>query len=145
MHREKVKILVEAGADLIAFETIPNKLEAQACAELLEEEGIETPAWFSFSCNDESNVVSGDYIFECASIAVIHADKSLQLELTATSKPVLVYPNSGETYIAESNQWVMSSASLFLHGPSLFLCSCLTNFNLIAVIINDTSHQFKYA
>ncbi|KAG4910425.1 hypothetical protein JHK84_056324 [Glycine max] len=82
MHREKVKILVEAGADLIAFETIPNKLEAQACAELLEEEGIETPAWFSFSCNDESNVVSGDYIFECASIAVIHADKSLQLELT---------------------------------------------------------------
>lgn len=29
MHREKVKILVEAGADLIAFETIPNKLEAQ--------------------------------------------------------------------------------------------------------------------
>ncbi|RZB43976.1 Homocysteine S-methyltransferase 3 isoform B [Glycine soja] len=68
-HRERVKILVEAGADLIAFETIPNKLEAQAYAELLEEEGIETPAWFSFSCKDESNVVSGDSIFECASIA----------------------------------------------------------------------------
>lgn len=28
-HRERVKILVDAGADLIAFETIPNKLEAQ--------------------------------------------------------------------------------------------------------------------
>lgn len=28
-HRERVKILVDAGADLIAFETIPNKLDAQ--------------------------------------------------------------------------------------------------------------------
>ncbi|XP_020236609.1 homocysteine S-methyltransferase 3 isoform X2 [Cajanus cajan] len=123
-HRERVKILVDAGADLIAFETIPNKLEAKAYAELLEEEGIETPAWFSFSCKDESNVVSGDSIFECASIAdscrqvvavgvnctaprFVHG---LISSITkATSKPVLVYPNSGETYIAESNQWVKSS------------------------------------
>ena len=28
-HRERVKILVDSGADLIAFETIPNKLEAK--------------------------------------------------------------------------------------------------------------------
>ncbi|KAL2324425.1 hypothetical protein Fmac_023483 [Flemingia macrophylla] len=123
-HRERVKILVDAGADLIAFETIPNKLEAKAYAELLEEEGIETPAWFSFSCKDESNVVSGDSIFECASIAdscrqviavgvnctaprFVHG---LISSITkATTKPVLVYPNSGETYIAESNQWVKSS------------------------------------
>ncbi|TKY51182.1 Homocysteine S-methyltransferase 3 [Spatholobus suberectus] len=123
-HRERVKILVEAGADLIAFETIPNKMEAQAYAELLEEEGIETPAWFSFSCKDESNVVSGDSIFECASIA----DSCRQVAAVgvnctaprfihglissikkATTKPVFVYPNSGETYIAESNQWVKSS------------------------------------
>lgn len=41
----------------------------EAYAELLEEEGIEIPAWFSFSCKDGSKVVSGDYISECASIA----------------------------------------------------------------------------
>jgi len=41
----------------------------QAYAELLDEEGIETPALFSFSCRDECNVVNGDSIFECASIA----------------------------------------------------------------------------
>ncbi|RDX80223.1 Homocysteine S-methyltransferase 3, partial [Mucuna pruriens] len=123
-HIDRIKILVEAGADLIAFETIPNKLEAKAYAELLEEEGIETPAWFSFSCKDESNVVNGDSIFECASIAdscrqvvavgvnctaprFIHG---LISSITkATSKPVLVYPNSGETYISESNQWVKSN------------------------------------
>ncbi|XP_045807956.1 homocysteine S-methyltransferase 3-like [Trifolium pratense] len=123
-HRERVKILVDAGADLIAFETIPNKLDAQAYAELMEEEGIEIPAWFSFSCKDENNVASGESILECASIA----DSCRQVVAVgvnctaprfvhglissikkATSKPILVYPNSGETYIAESNQWVKSS------------------------------------
>lgn len=28
-HRRRVRILADSGADLIAFETIPNKLEAQ--------------------------------------------------------------------------------------------------------------------
>lgn len=28
-HRRRVQILTEAGPDLLAFETIPNKLEAQ--------------------------------------------------------------------------------------------------------------------
>ncbi|KOM36074.1 hypothetical protein LR48_Vigan02g222400 [Vigna angularis] len=156
-HRGRVKILVDAGADLIAFETIPNKLEAQAYAELLDEEGIETPAWFSFSCKDESNVVSGDSIFECASVAdscrqvvavgvnctaprFIHG--LISSIKKATSKPVLVYPNSGETYISESNQWVKSSESAkddFVPyigkwrdaGASLFGGCCRTTPNTI--------------
>jgi S-methylmethionine-dependent homocysteine/selenocysteine methylase len=41
----------------------------QAYAELLEEEGIEIPAWFSFNSKDGINVVNGDPISECASIA----------------------------------------------------------------------------
>lgn len=68
-HRRRVQVLAASGADLIAFETIPNKLEAKAYAELLEEEGVEIPAWFSFSCKDGANVVSGDPIEECAAIA----------------------------------------------------------------------------
>jgi len=28
-HRRRVQVLAESGADLIAFETIPNKMEAQ--------------------------------------------------------------------------------------------------------------------
>lgn len=31
-HRRRLQVLVEAGPDLLAFETIPNKLEAQVCA-----------------------------------------------------------------------------------------------------------------
>lgn len=41
----------------------------QAYAELLEEEDINIPAWFSFNSKDGINVVSGDSLLECASIA----------------------------------------------------------------------------
>ncbi|KAL6343370.1 hypothetical protein AAG906_024735 [Vitis piasezkii] len=68
-HRRRVQVLAESGADLIAFETIPNKLEAKAYAELLDEENIKIPAWFSFTSLDGINVVSGDSLIECASIA----------------------------------------------------------------------------
>ncbi|CAN1233126.1 Homocysteine S-methyltransferase 2 [Linum perenne] len=68
-HRRRLQILAESGPDLIAFETIPNKVEAQAYAELLEEEGIDVPAWFAFNSKDGVNVVSGDSLVECATIA----------------------------------------------------------------------------
>ena len=32
-HRRRVQILAESGADLIAFETVPNKVEAQVLIE----------------------------------------------------------------------------------------------------------------
>lgn len=41
----------------------------QAYAELLEEEGIDIPAWFTFTSKDGINAVSGDSILDCASIA----------------------------------------------------------------------------
>lgn len=41
----------------------------QAYAELLDEENIKIPAWFSFNSKDGTNVVSGDSISECALIA----------------------------------------------------------------------------
>ncbi|CAN0857066.1 Homocysteine S-methyltransferase 3 [Linum grandiflorum] len=123
-HRRRLQILASSGADLIALETIPNKVEAQAYAELLEEEGITTPAWFSFSSKDGVNVVSGDSMAECAAIAdsckqvvavginctpprFIH-DLILSIR-KVTSKPIIVYPNSGETYDPELKQWVKST------------------------------------
>ncbi|GKU86549.1 hypothetical protein SLEP1_g1061 [Rubroshorea leprosula] len=120
-HRRRIQILAESGADLIAFETVPNKIEAQAYAELLEEEGIKIPAWFSFNSKDGVNVVSGDSLLECVSIAesckrvvavginctpprFIHG---LILAIKkVTAKPIVIYPNSGERYDAERKEWV---------------------------------------
>ncbi|XP_010938213.1 homocysteine S-methyltransferase 2 isoform X2 [Elaeis guineensis] len=128
-HRRRLQVLADAGADLIAFETIPNKIEAQAYAELLEENNIKIPAWFSFNSKDGVNVVSGDSLIECASIAnscrrvvavginctpprFIHG---LILSIQkVTDKPILVYPNSGERYDADKKEWVgWLSKSLF--------------------------------
>lgn len=159
-HRRRLQVLLKSGADLIAFETIPNKLEAKASAELLEEEGINIPAWFSFNSKDGINVVSGDSILECASIAdsckqvvavginctpprFIHG---LVLSIRkATSKPIVIYPNSGETYNAELKQWTKSSGVVdedfvsYINkwreaGASLFGGCCRTTPNTIRAI-----------
>ncbi|XP_071738230.1 homocysteine S-methyltransferase 2-like [Rutidosis leptorrhynchoides] len=123
-HRRRVQVLAESGADLIAFETVPNKLEAQAYAELLEEGIINIPAWFSFNSKDGVNVVSGDSLTECAKIAdscpkVVAVGINctpprfisglIQSIKKVTTKPILIYPNSGETYDAEIKQWVKNT------------------------------------
>lgn len=41
----------------------------QAFVQLLEEEDIKIPAWLSFNSKDGINVVSGDSLLECATIA----------------------------------------------------------------------------
>ncbi|XP_017978530.1 PREDICTED: homocysteine S-methyltransferase 2 [Theobroma cacao] len=120
-HGRRVQVLAEAGPDLIAFETVPNKIEAQAYVELLQEEDIKIPAWFSFNSKDGINVVSGDSLLECASIAesckqvvavginctpprFIH---ELILAIKkVTTKPIIIYPNSGERYDADQKEWV---------------------------------------
>lgn len=118
-HRPRMKALIEAGADILACETIPCLIEGQALVKLLDEfEGVQ--AWISFSCRDEAHVNEGEEFEECvrqvevsphvAAVgvnctspeyipALIHEAKK------ATRKPILVYPNSGETYDAESNDW----------------------------------------
>lgn len=166
-HRRRVQVLANSGADLIAFETIPNKLEAEAYAELLEEEGIRIPAWFSFNSKDGINVVSGDSILECASVAdsctqvvavginctpprFIHGLISSMSK--ASNKPLLVYPNSGDTYDPERKEWIASTGVAdedfvsYLDtwrqaGASLFGGCCRTTPNTIKGISRVVHNQ----
>lgn len=48
-HRPHVECLAAAGADLVAFETIPSIKEAEALVELLRE-FPNSKAWLAFSC-----------------------------------------------------------------------------------------------
>ncbi|KAJ4838232.1 Catalyzes methyl transfer from S-methylmethionine (SMM) to adenosyl-L-homocysteine (AdoMet) [Turnera subulata] len=172
-HRRRVQILAKAGADLIAFETIPNKLEAKAYAELLEEEGLNIPAWFSFNSKDGINVVSGDSISECASIAdsckhVVAVGinctpprfirELVQSIGQVTTKPIIIYPNSGETYDAEHKKWVKTEgvadedfvsyiSKWHQAGASIFGGCCRTTPNTIRAIArvlskSNTSYHF---
>ena len=118
-HRLRMQVLIEAGADLLACETIPSLIEAQALVKLLDRfQNIE--AWISFSCCDEIHVNEGQRLEDCVRtvetspfIAAVGINctspkyiPSLIAEAKkATDKPILVYPNSGETYDATRNSW----------------------------------------
>ena len=118
-HRPRMEALIAAGADMLACETIPCLVEAQAIVHVLEEfPGIS--AWISFSAKDETHISNGEQLADCALWLETHPQvTALGVNCTSpkfisslireaksrTSKPILVYPNSGETYNAEIHDW----------------------------------------
>ncbi|GAA3195257.1 homocysteine S-methyltransferase [Nonomuraea roseoviolacea subsp. carminata] len=117
-HRPRWEILASAGADLLACETIPSYAEARALARLLKE----TPglkAWVSFSCRDGEHISDGTPIREAAALftgdpqvvavgANCTAPRHVPGVIAALSGglPVVVYPNSGETWDAANRRWL---------------------------------------
>ncbi|MGH9323822.1 MAG: homocysteine S-methyltransferase [Vicinamibacteria bacterium] len=121
LHRARLRVLADTGADVLAFETIPSKLEAEAIVSLLEELGRETPpAWVSFSCRNPREVSHGEPLAECfAAASASDAVVALGINCThprfvseliassrdSTDKLVAVYPNSGESWDAVLQAW----------------------------------------
>jgi homocysteine S-methyltransferase len=118
-HRLRMQVLIEAGAEILACETIPSLIEAQALVKLLVE-FRSLPAWISFSCRDGFHVNEGQRLEDCvrwveaspfvAAVGVNctspkYIPSLIREARKATNKPVLVYPNSGEMYDAHSNNW----------------------------------------
>jgi homocysteine S-methyltransferase len=118
-HRPRMKALIEAGADMLACETIPSLVEAQALAELLKE-FLNISAWISFSACDEKHISEGQVFADCVKmlagrpqIAAMginctspkYIPSLIRAAGQVTNKPILTYPNSGETYDATKNDW----------------------------------------
>ncbi len=119
-HLERWHVLAESGADIMACETIPSAPEAQILLELLRL----TPdiyAWFSFSCRDEERISDGTRLVEVVSrledeprVAAVgvnctapsHIPGLIKRLREVTRKPIVVYPNSGETYDAAGKCWL---------------------------------------
>ena len=57
-HRDRLRVLVEAGPTSLACETIPSAVEGRALARLLGELPVRT-AWLSFSCRDGERLCDG--------------------------------------------------------------------------------------
>jgi homocysteine S-methyltransferase len=125
-HRPRLRVLADAGADLLACETIPSRREARVLASLLGE-FPDACAWISFSCKDGEHTSEGDPIGECAAelhrfaqiVAVgvnctppQHITPLLRRMRHETDKPLVAYPNSGEFYDASSKQWSGDSGRL---------------------------------
>jgi len=118
-HRPRLQVLAHAGADLLACETLPCLREALALARVLQE-FPDTCAWVSFSCRDGEHNCEGEEIGECAArlqdypqiVAVgvnctppQYVASLLRQMRVRTDKPLLAYPNSGESYQAASKRW----------------------------------------
>ena len=118
-HRPRVEALIASGADLLACETIPCLIEAQALIRLLAE-FPQTSAWFTLTARDGRHISNGESIADVAAFldkqpqaAAIGINCSSPLYIPDlireirknTGKPVIVYPNSGETYDPSTNTW----------------------------------------
>ncbi|GAB4840292.1 Nuclear SAM-dependent mono-and asymmetric methyltransferase [Ancistrocladus abbreviatus] len=122
-HRRRLQVLAGAGPDLLAFETIPSKLETQAIIELLDEENILIPSWICFSSLDGQHIPSGESFDNCLDIinksnkvAAVgincapprYIDGLIQKLKELTSKIIVVYPNSGEIWDGKAKTWLPS-------------------------------------
>lgn len=120
-HRPRAEILVAAGPDLLACETVPDVDEAEAM--LLAIEGLDVPAWLSYTVEGESTR-AGQPLTEAFAVArgndqivavgVNCCDPrdvaaAAEIAREASGKPVIAYPNSGETWDTRARGWTGES------------------------------------
>lgn len=119
-HRGRLEILDDTRADLVAFETVPSRLEAEVLSGLLAERPAK-PAWVSFTCRDADTLRDGtpfrEAVRACGSSEALvgvgvncteprHVLGLIDKVVATTDVPVVVYPNSGEGYDAGTRSWI---------------------------------------
>ena len=115
-HRRRLVVLAESGVDVIALETVPNAAEVTALVEATDD--LPVPVWISVSITGE-RIRAGerlDEVFATAAsgrnVVAIGVNCSTPADATAAvpvaasfGKPVVVYPNSGEGWNADTRSW----------------------------------------
>lgn len=119
-HRPRIQLLLEEGAELLALETMPNRLEIESLLELLADEFPTVEAYLSVTTQDGQTLSDGSSLEAIAELVnqsqnvlavgvncsspVLFSDflaKCRQL----TDKPFVTYPNSGEVYDGATQTW----------------------------------------
>ncbi len=113
-HRRRLRVLADAGADVLAIETVPSLVEVEAiCAEL---DGLGIPAWISLSAAStgfdpasmraamavaaETDGVVAVGVNCCPPADVLPALAAAPAEIARVA-----YPNSGERWDAAARAW----------------------------------------
>ncbi|MEV0321436.1 homocysteine S-methyltransferase [Streptomyces sp. NPDC050658] len=122
-HRPRLEVLASAAPDVLALETVPDTDEARALLRAVR--GLGVPAWLSYTVAG-GFTRAGQPLTEAFALAADaeeiiavgvnccdprDADAAVRLAARITGKPVVVYPNSGETWDATARAW---------HGPARF-------------------------
>jgi homocysteine S-methyltransferase len=123
-HRPRMELLAEAGADVLACETVPAAAEAEALIAEADELGV--PVWLSLT-----TVLDGEGVLRtrrgerAADVFAMtaHVDAVIAVGVNCTApalvgpavtaassagKPVVAYPNSGEGWDAVGRRWTGS-------------------------------------
>jgi homocysteine S-methyltransferase len=121
-HRPRVAALAAAGPDVLALETVPDAVEAEALLRATEDCGV--PVWLSFTVAG-GRTRAGQPLAEAFALAAgedrvvavgvnccAPGEVAAAVERAAavTGKPVVAYPNSGERWDDRSRRW---------HGPAV--------------------------
>jgi homocysteine S-methyltransferase len=116
-HLPRLELLLSAGPDLLAVETIPDVDEAEVLVPLLDDLGV--PAWLSYSCDGtttragqplteafavlaDSRAVIATGVNCCAPSDVLPA---LEVARSVTGRPGVAYPNSGQGWDSGTHTW----------------------------------------
>jgi homocysteine S-methyltransferase len=117
-HRPRLEVLASAAPDVLALETVPDADEARALLKAVR--GLGVPAWLSYSIAgqatragqplDEAFALAAD-AEEIIAVGVNccvpeDADRAIETAARVTGKPVVVYPNSGESWDAKARTWI---------------------------------------
>jgi homocysteine S-methyltransferase len=120
-HRPRMQLLAEAGADVLACETVPAAAEAEAL--IAEADALGVPIWLSLTAVvDDGGTVRtrrGEPAADVFAMATgVDAVLAVGVNCTdpagvgaavaaaaSSGKPVVVYPNSGERWDAARRRW----------------------------------------
>jgi homocysteine S-methyltransferase len=123
-HAERLAVLLSANPDLLAIETIPDALEAEALVAALSE-FPQALGWISFSIGPVGKLWAGQSLAEAARIAVaspaiaaigvncvdpVLVSAAIAEIRTVTDLPVVIYANGGGTWNSETGVWENAAA-----------------------------------
>ncbi|HTA48411.1 MAG TPA: homocysteine S-methyltransferase [Verrucomicrobiae bacterium] len=123
IHAERIDAMRDTPADFLAFETVPSLAEADAILEALAP-FPNIAAYISFTCRDDTYTGHSEPIEVCARLLDAAPNIiAVGINCTApryilplirkiravTKKRIAVYPNSGETWVAETRGWTGAS------------------------------------
>jgi homocysteine S-methyltransferase len=121
-HRPRLAALAEAGPDVLACETVPALVEAEALVEELT--ALAFPGWLSLTTvttpdgdvrtrRDEPAAEAFAMARDADAVVAVGvncvdpagAEAAVRLAAEVSGKPVVVYPNSGELWDAKARSW----------------------------------------
>ncbi|MFF5789924.1 homocysteine S-methyltransferase [Streptomyces sp. NPDC012693] len=116
-HRPRIEVLAAAEPDVLALETVPDLVEAEAL--LRAAEGCGVPLWLSYTV-EGGRTRAGQDLEEAFAVAAgndrvvavgvnccdpADVGPAVELVTAVTGKPAVVYPNSGERWDADARDW----------------------------------------